>query len=366
MSDTNPQGAPEFPTEAQLKQASQWFLRVRSEAARVDDLAALKDWLERDLNNKVAYRQVAGTWTALGKVSSAPEVMIGRRDALDDAHRAIRRRWATERGWSRYATLAASVTFAVIAAVMWIYFQRGVYETDLGERRALTLEDGSTVSLDANSRVRVRYDHDQRMVYLLRGQARFDVAKDAGRPFRVRVGGQTVVALGTQFNVDLLDGNVLVSMIEGHVAVTGINVPVGRQREESSSGQLAKSNASGSRNGKRGAASPMPAIELKTGEGLRVLADSEAVVLPQIDIHRAVAWQDGKMYFDNEPLVSAAERMNRYSQLQIIVDPAVAVLGVSGVFNAGDSNAFVEAISAYFPVQVDHVNASRVRLIASN
>lgn len=359
-------GVPELPTEAQLQQATQWFLRVRSEAARVEDLAELKNWFERDSNNKVAYQQVAGTWAALDKVSSAPEVMIGRRDALDDAHRAVRRRWAVERRWSRYTALVASVTFAAMAAVMWMYFQRGVYETGLGERRALTLDDGSTVSLDAKSRVRVRYDQDQRMVYLLRGQARFDVAKDAGRPFRVRVAGQTVVALGTQFNVDLLGGDVLVSMIEGHVAVTGIKVPVGRQREENPSSEIEKSDVSGSRNGGFGATSPAPVIELKAGEGLHVRANSEAVVLPQIDIGRAIAWQAGKMYFDNEPLVSAAERMNRYSQLQIVVDPAVAVLGVSGVFNAGDSSAFVEAVSTYFPVQVDHVNASRVRLIASN
>lgn len=85
-------------------------------------------------------------------------------------------------------------------------------------------------------------------------------------------------------------------------------------------------------------------------------------MLPRIDLARATAWQSGKLFFDNEPLATAAERVNRYSPLRIEVDPSVAGVGVSGVFNAGDSNAFIEAISTYFPVQVDRTGASRIYL----
>jgi transmembrane sensor len=60
----------------------------------------------------------------------------------------------------------------------------------------------------------------------------------------------------------------------------------------------------------------------------------------------------------------AAERVNRYSNMVVEVDPAVADVAVSGVFNAGDSNAFVEAISAYFPIEVRRIGASRIQLSA--
>lgn len=327
------------PTDAHLEQATQWFIRLR-EQGQVEDLPGLKTWLDDDPLNKLAYQKVAAAWSALGDFSAAPEVMVGRRDALDSARRAARHRWSVRSGFAaRPVAIAASVAVAVVSAFGWLYSQRGVYTTDVGERRALTLDDGSVVTLDAKSRVRVHYEESQRLLQLERGQARFDVAKDPTRPFRVRAGDQTVIALGTQFNVELVGGNVLVSMIEGHVAITGVEPGV-----ESS-------------------AAP---VELKAGEGVRVRSDGHAVVLPKIDVSKATAWQSGKMIFDNEPLASAAERVNRYSQVQITVDPAVADVGISGAFNTGDSNAFVEAVSSYFAVRAEHTSAAKIHLTTPN
>jgi transmembrane sensor len=70
------------------------------------------------------------------------------------------------------------------------------------------------------------------------------------------------------------------------------------------------------------------------------------------------------MFFDNEPLAAAAERVNRYARQQITVDPDIADVMVSGIFNTGDSSAFIEGITAYFPVRADHLGASEIRLSA--
>ncbi|HEY0682763.1 MAG TPA: FecR domain-containing protein [Steroidobacter sp.] len=352
MNRIGPQEAPAQPTEVHLEQATQWFLRLR-ERGQVEDLPGLQTWIDNDPLNKVAYQRVAATWSALGQFSVAPEVMVGRRNALDSARRAARRRWSAQRGsLSRYLAIAASLVIAVIGTLGWWYSQRGVFNTGVAERRALTLEDGSVVTLDANSRVRVQYERDQRLVSLERGQARFDVAKDPTRPFRVSAQDQTVVALGTQFNVELLGGNVLVSMIEGRVAITGVDSTV----------EASTASITGAKKKTPGAPGGAAVIELKAGEGLRVRGDGQGLVLPKIDVDRATAWQAGKMFFDNEPLASAAERVNRYSQLQIVVDPAIANVSVSGAFNTGDPNAFVEAIATYFPVQVDRTSESKIRL----
>jgi transmembrane sensor len=371
----NHTGHGEIPAESadtHLEQATQWFLRLR-ERGRTEDLPEFKTWLDDDPRNKRAYQEVAAAWSAVGQFGSAPEFMVGRRDALDSARRAARSRWSARGASSRYLAIAASLVIAIVGALGWAYSQRGVYTTSLGERKALTLADGSIVTLDAKSRVRVQYDGDQRLISLEGGQALFDVAKDPTRPFRVRAGDQTVIALGTQFNVELVAGNVLVSMIEGHVAITGIdstvesltaspqgpNVIKGTGSAESST--VASRNQPGETQGQRASAA---VVELKAGEGLRVRSDGQVMVLPKIDVERATAWQAGKMFFDSEPLVSAAERINRYSQQQITVDPSVADVSVSGVFTAGDSSAFVEAISTYFLVQVDHISASRIHLTA--
>lgn len=379
MNRADPKDALVEPTDTQLEEATRWFLRVRSEAAQVEDLPTLKNWLDNDPMHKLAYQQVTATWSTVGQLSSAPEIMLGRRDALDDARRAARRRWTERRGpfaftrKARYLALVGSVVVTTLGALTWMYTQRGVYTTDVSERRTLTLEDGSVVTLDAKSRVRVQYEPDQRVIALERGQARFDVAPDPTRPFRVNAGDQTVIALGTQFNVELVAGSVLVSMIEGHVAVTGIEAapvqPLQALRLSTNDGRTSTSAPLNSqpqtRVETRGqTASRPPMVELKAGEGLRVRSNGQAVVLPKINVDRATAWQSGKIFFDNEPLGSAAERINRYSQLQITVDPSVKDVSVSGIFNAGDSNAFVEAISTYFPVQIDRVSASKILLTA--
>jgi len=413
MSQVDDESLPAEESDSRLEQATEWFLRVRSESARVEDLPELKRWMETDPRNALAYQQVSASWEAVRVHASAPEIMVGRRDALDDARRAALERWsfapaasegkehapngpgkrALERGGAStdsqgeassarrrfpgYTALAASVLIVIVGGLAWLYSQRGVYSTELGERRTLTLRDGSVVTLDARSRIRVEYQDNERLIALEQGQARFDVARDPARPFRVRARDQTVIALGTQFNVEIVAGNVLVTMIEGHVAVTGIEPALTSKREEIGGNQAAFSapeqalNASTETQGetlqkREQGSGQAPIIELRAGEGLRVRADGQASVVAKIDVERATAWQSGKMFFDAEPLSNAAERINRYSRLQIEVDPSVANVRISGVFSAGDASAFIEAVTAYFPVQVDRAGASDINLTARN
>ena len=205
-----------------------------------------------------------------------------------------------------------------------------LYETGVGDRRVLTLADGSIVNLDARSRLRVSFENDVRFVALEAGQASFQVAKDPARPFRARAGDHTVVALGTEFNIEMLRDTLLVTLIEGHVAVVA-----------SESDTVA------------GSALPKPgseaAVELTVGQQFVAAGRDRAQVRNSVDLGRATAWQDGKLFFNDEPLASAAERMNRYARVQIQVDPAVEHIGISGVFKAGDTNAFMDAVTTYFP-----------------
>lgn len=335
---------PDPESDDRLEQATQWFLRVRSEDARVEDLPELKRWIDSDPRNELAYRRVAAAWTGIGAHAAAPEIMVARRNALDDAHRAASGRWSV-RGWfSRHVALAASICVALLGTALYLYLQQGVYSTGIGEQRALRLDDGSVVTLDAKSRVRVAYTDGVRLLMLERGRARFDVARDPVRPFRVRAGDQTIVAHGTQFNVERVADTVLVTLLEGRIAVTGI------------------ATASPSAPAEKVIATPV--VELTAGQALQVRADGRATMVPKIDVEQATAWQSGKLFFDNEPLASAAERVSRYSKLQIDVSPSVANLEVSGVFTAGDADAFVEAISTYFPVRSERTGASRIQFTA--
>jgi transmembrane sensor len=339
------------------EQAVGWFLRVHSEDASVEDLPALRRWVESDPRNALAYQQVSAAWDTIGEYASVPEIVIGRRDALEDSHKAGRH--GPVGGLSRASRWIAAACVALLAlgaGMWWLLSPHWTeYSTGLAQQRTVTLPDASVIVLDAHSRVRVRYTDRERSIALEQGQARFSVAKDPLRPFRVRARDQTVVALGTQFDIELISKAVLVTLIEGHVAVGGV-----LSRDE----QPAKlSDASGS------AAARTPSqqvVELTAGEGLRVHEDGRAVLLPNVDVARATAWQKGRVFFDNEPLSTAVERINRYARQQVEVDPSVAAVGISGVFNSGDTEAFIEAVTTYFPVDAVRNRGSNIYLTHRN
>jgi transmembrane sensor len=102
---------------------------------------------------------------------------------------------------------------------------------------------------------------------------------------------------------------------------------------------------------------------LTVGEALHVRSDGRANLIPKVDLDALSAWRHGEIVFHDEPLDDAVRRMNRYSRLQIkIDDPALAQLRFSGVFEAGDSRAFVDAIQSYLPVDARYTASSTVEL----
>jgi transmembrane sensor len=339
MTQSSEQGFDPTRPADRLAQAAAWFTRLRAEDAGVDDLTRFQRWLETDSHNATAYARVSESWSFVGEHASAPEIMLGRRDALEDARRAATGRWRSARPrWLKVAAAAACVAI-VVTSGLFVASRAfaGLYSTGVGERRTLTLADGSVVTLDAQSTIRVKYGSGERLILLQQGQARFDVAQDSTRPFRVKAGAETVIALGTQFNIELVAHSVLVTLIEGRVAVLPDDVPL--------------SDVS-------------PRIDLTAGEAVQVRQDGKTVRLPRVDVAHATAWQNGKVFFDNEPLASAAERINRYASERILVDPSAANIGISGVFNAGDARAFIEAVTAYFPVKAAQAGGATVRLTA--
>jgi transmembrane sensor len=182
--------------------------------------------------------------------------------------------------------------------------------------------------------VKVRYRPDEREFELLAGRAKFDVARDLHRPFAVHAGDRTVIATGTAFSVELLRGQVHVIVYEGHVAVVKGEVPArDLLRIKQHPGKAA--------------------IALDPGNELVAGADAKAPPrLSSADVSRSLSWEGGQLNFVDEPLASAVERLNRYSADKMVVaDDRTAAIQVNGVFNAGDTDAFVEAVSGVYPVQ---------------
>jgi transmembrane sensor len=105
-----------------------------------------------------------------------------------------------------------------------------------------------------------------------------------------------------------------------------------------------------------------PAVVLMPGESLLV-SDIEPVLLQRADVARITSWRQGQLIFENDTLGSAVQEVNRYSNTQIVLaDPALATLRVSGVFNAGHSQSFIDTVIGHYPISALERSDGRVVL----
>jgi transmembrane sensor len=255
----------------------------------------------------------------------------------------------------------AFVVIAMASLLIWQDHGYDVYRTRGGERRVVTLADGSQIALDSQSEVRVRYSAHARELLLVGGQARFDVAHDVERPFSVTADGHKVIATGTVFNVDLLGSDLLVTLIEGHVVVlpektgeSAANVP------PSEIASLPADAASGTVN--RGSADR---IMLDAGQQL-VISLGASPSVTRVNVDHTTAWESGQLIFEDERLSTVVARVSRYGARPILVDDEqISSLRISGVFHEGDVDGFVSTLVSYLPVRAQQGKDGSVRLSSS-
>jgi transmembrane sensor len=313
-----------------ILEATKWHMRLNEKGFKAD--SEFEDWMAIPANAD-AWVQTTALWDYLGERARAPEMVAAREEALGGA-----RKFLAQRNLpliSRRRGLIAAGIVLPLAGLGWAGFRwlerRGDYTTEFGERRVVMLSDGSHISLDSDSAVRVRYSQNARELRLLRGQARFDVVHDVERPFSVLAGDQKVIATGTAFNIDMIQGKVRVTLIEGHVVVLDESAPpVAAPGQSPSPGR--------------------PSVQLRAGQQLVVLPQKP----PEIevaDIQRVTAWTSGQLIFSDEPLFEVVARVSHYSKAPIIIsDPKIAQERISGVFNTGDVPGFLDIVTQYYPV----------------
>ncbi|MES2956705.1 MAG: FecR domain-containing protein [Pseudomonadota bacterium] len=233
--------------------------------------------------------------------------------------------WIAISRWPRWASALslAAMSFAVITIVALgvLFWGHDAFSTDVGEQRVVVLEDGSRVSLNTDSRVRVELAAAVRTVTLERGEALFEVAKDVKRPFMVRVAGSEVLAIGTVFAVRRTHDALAVTLIEGQVAVRPVATEAGR--------------------------TPGSQVMMRPGERLSLGRPGGPASVDTPRIEQVTAWRRGEAAFDDVSLGDAVAEMNRYNRIPIVLaDDMLAARRVSGVFRTGDNLAFAQAVAA--------------------
>jgi transmembrane sensor len=320
------------------EEAADWLVRLSSNDVTAQEQRAFVAWLKRSPVHLSAYLGVERTWTHLGHVDATRRIDVAALLAEPDTNVVQLGSPPTHvapqvRSRSVMTALAAS---ALLACVGLIWFQlqfANRFTTGVGEQRTLRLSDGSTVVLNTDTSVRVRFTDAVREVELLHGEALFNVAKNRARPFRVRSDEVVAQAVGTSFVVRRKPTETVVTVIEGEVAVVDYAQVI--------------------------IASPMviPDLAVHVSAGTRAdVADNKKIHTARVANPAAVtSWRSGRLIFDGQPLADVIAEFNRYNEVQLVLESSqLADERISGVFDADQPLAlarFLERTGAIAPIQ---------------
>lgn len=309
------------------EQASLWAARLEGGTLDAADRTALDTWLAASPLHRALLSDYCQFSADLEQ--SLPALVSAGAVKMPATAQPSRRRWSFS--WLTLAggTLAAAAAVALFFTLAPTGSPRvETLATSVAQRQSFTLSDGTRVELNAQTSLRVENTRDERRVRLASGQAYFAVAKDAARPFIVETPTGSVRVTGTVFDVRTDKVSELeVTVVEGSV-------------------QVRPSDTAGT--------GPRPPSSLTAGEHLSATAHGVTrLTLTASGLDDALAWRQGKIVFNNQPLHVALARFAQYHGRGITVTPAAQKLTIGGRFSLDDLNGFLDALAQIHPIRVN-------------
>jgi len=300
-----------------------WVARLDRGPLNEKEHAEFTSWLDADIRHQGAYYRAKAAWQSLGRLKISPRLptLPNENNEEPDSGRGMsRRRVLIAAAATAAATIVGTAMISPRASRIPVakdpVDRADQITTRVGEVSRVPLVDGSLIALNTNTHLKVLIADDRRAIFLDRGEAWFQVAKDAKRPFVVTAGPVYVKALGTAFAVRRQPFGTDILVTEGIVETWS-----------------AEQNEHVSR---------VPA-----GSKIFVsdaLGPSRPVLAPG-PIENALAWRNGKIALDGETLSEAAAEINRYNVVKITVDPRVTQKPLIGLFDINDPGTFARAVA---------------------
>jgi len=286
--------------------AAEWIARLNADDRSAADEEAFRAWLAASPHNAAAFEQATDLWAMV----PGSTVKLDARSPL----------------LSRRRILAACAGTLVVGGAGTVAMQSALagtrYETGIGEQRRVALAEGSSLFLDAATRVRVLATTSRRRLWLDQGRVSL-VVTPAPVPFTIALDDGAAAAGPGQFD--------LRRDPENRLALTAL------------SGQ-----AEVALNGKTRL--------LDTGERLRARNDA-APPVDHPDLEATQAWQSGRAAFQDDPLTIVVAEANRYSPTKLVIaDRGAADLRVSGMYRMGDNLALAQALGQLLSIRVRRVD----------
>jgi len=297
-----------------IEEALRWLVVLRDEQANDSDRRAFERWRQTDPAHEAAWTRAQAVWAKADLLQPAfdrgEQIVVPFKAAVPQP-RSGRRRWLIAAG---IVAVAGPAAFVASRPGLW-----SDYRTSPGERRTVTLTDGSVVELGGASALSVSFNGATRRLQLEAGEAFFTVAADTARPFIVEAGQGRTRALGTAFNVKRIDDSVAVAVAEHRVEV---------------------STDSGGK------------IDLEQGQQVRYTAGRLQEPHPA-DLRTIEGWRRDRLVFQDAPLGEVVADLERCRGGRIVfTDSALRALPVTAVFDTKQADAALSTIAAILPIKL--------------
>jgi transmembrane sensor len=305
----------------EIEEAAAYWLVRQAEGLSSDEQARFEAWLDAAPEHRTAFWRLEYSWDKAGRL-----VALRSPDTLADVIAESPPSAPPRRTLPRWGVgLAAALALVVLATTTALWPRPTTYATHTGERRLVALSDGSRVELNTETRLRASMSSEGREAWLDKGEAYFEVAHDASRPFTVHLGDRTVRVLGTRFSVRRDGDHVRVLVAEGRVRLSGPEAEAGSKPVILVRGDVA------------------------TGLGASVLQSRTSVQR----VEDQLAWRRGLLVFDQITLSDAAAEFNRYNQTQLeVLDAQTANIRIGGSFEATNVEAFVRLLRSAYGLEI--------------
>ncbi|WP_245304243.1 FecR family protein [Hoeflea olei] len=306
--------------------AAKWVIRLGGEPLSARERAEFDRWRAQSPAHARAFAFASATWSDLAELRHDPGALA--RDVAPAGRWPRRAPAGGGRAWLRAGIVSLALALGLVPVAGLTAFWYGDpmvmlaadYRTGPGERRNISLPDGSTMELSSASAATLHFSASERRVELLQGAAYFTAAPlgtGETRPFVVAGADGTATALGTQFLVDRSSDAVVVTVAEHEVRVA----------------------LAGTDNDAR-------SVVLSPGQSVRYTSGAGLDAVREADVEQASAWRRGRIVFDQVPLSDVVAELNRYRRGRIVItDAALADRKVSGVFETADLDRALETIA---------------------
>jgi transmembrane sensor len=354
--------------------AAEWFARSLSESFGNEERVRLQDWLADDPEHIRAYNEARATWQAMEGLKNDPDLMAEAKN--ESAPRRLTQfvPFPRSRGKAAQFTsfprlrgkagMGAAAVMVLGLALGWQFglFNDGVYTTEPWKQRTVTLADGSTVLLSANTVVEDVTDENRRGAIVHRGEAIFGVVTDKQNPFVVRAADADIIVTGTRFQVRNDEGRVAVTLIEGRVAVERQWSAPSPQPSPARGEGVSLETPHAGRSAPLASLGFTPYV-LEPGQQVAFAENSEAAEVREVDVDAVTAWSRNRLVFRDAPLAEALREANRHASLKLVLkDPSLADVRVNGHFRLGDTESLLAAVRGSFPIEARRADKNEIVL----